>query len=241
MSKVKTNSQYYTDIASAIRYKNEGANVYYPSDMAQAILDIPTGGGGSEELKDIFNHGSVIGLNPLYAQYNQTYDNYIGILNSSPNYEGLDRSSFSIENNEYMLKTFYGNDSWVADGGAYSIFCCPFTSAHYRKIKADCEVINGREDRYNGSAIGAMDIRNLYDDFYDSTTRQSYLQRLRNTLTSGGPSYRFETVLTDGYYQIYNKERTIVQADITGEDRWLCVYLRAKRCQLKVYSIWLEE
>lgn len=38
-----TNTQYYQDIANAIRAKNGGSTLYTPPQMAQAILDIPTG------------------------------------------------------------------------------------------------------------------------------------------------------------------------------------------------------
>lgn len=40
-----TNKQYYEDIADAIREKNGTQDTYAPNEMAQAILDIPTGGG----------------------------------------------------------------------------------------------------------------------------------------------------------------------------------------------------
>ena len=38
-----TNTQYYQDIANAIRQKNGGSSLYTPPQMAQAILNIPTG------------------------------------------------------------------------------------------------------------------------------------------------------------------------------------------------------
>ena len=40
-----TDDRHYSDIASAIRSKNNTSNTYVPSEMAQAILDIPTGHG----------------------------------------------------------------------------------------------------------------------------------------------------------------------------------------------------
>ena len=40
-----TDDRHYGDIASAIRSKNGTSNTYAPSEMAQAILDIPTGHG----------------------------------------------------------------------------------------------------------------------------------------------------------------------------------------------------
>lgn len=38
--------QYVKDIAEAIRFKNNENRSYYPSEMAEAIMNIPTGGGG---------------------------------------------------------------------------------------------------------------------------------------------------------------------------------------------------
>lgn len=61
--RIETDSQHYTDIAEAIRTKLISQDEYYPSDMGPAILSIPT---TSLNLKDIFNHGNVVGLNPCY-------------------------------------------------------------------------------------------------------------------------------------------------------------------------------
>lgn len=46
MSIVYTDSQNYTNIANAIRSKLGMSDTYLPSEMADAIMDIPTGGGG---------------------------------------------------------------------------------------------------------------------------------------------------------------------------------------------------
>lgn len=46
MSKVVITEQYLKDIGDAIREKNSSNEVYYPSEMAQAVLDIPTASGG---------------------------------------------------------------------------------------------------------------------------------------------------------------------------------------------------
>lgn len=55
MAIVKTNDQYYNDIAAAIRSKNGESALYYPSQMAQKILDIPSGGGSIDLDQIIFN------------------------------------------------------------------------------------------------------------------------------------------------------------------------------------------
>jgi len=235
MSIILTDSQNYENIAEAVRVKSKKSALYKSSEMAQAILDIPTGGGGSEALRDIFNHGSAVGLNPLYGQYDSSRSNYVGILNSYPS--GNAQAYFSIVDNNYIKKTYY-NTSRLQYYQGYSVFCCPFTSAHYRKIKADCEVINGYENNYNSSAIGAVDVRRLYADYQNPSAYQSWMQSLSaNTVAAD----RFETALTAGGTGIYNKQRSIIQVDITGDDCWLCVYLRAQCCQLNVYAIWLEE
>ena len=44
-----TDTQNYSDIADAIRAKNGTANTYTPSQMAPAILAIPSGGGGDSD------------------------------------------------------------------------------------------------------------------------------------------------------------------------------------------------
>ena len=44
MAIILTDDQHYSDIADAIRDKNNTNNTYTPAEMASAILDIPTGG-----------------------------------------------------------------------------------------------------------------------------------------------------------------------------------------------------
>lgn len=44
-----TNTQHYSDIADAIRAKNGSFDTYTPDQMAQAILDIDGGGGGTDK------------------------------------------------------------------------------------------------------------------------------------------------------------------------------------------------
>lgn len=46
-TKVLTDPQHYTNIANAIREKNGTSNTYTPANMADAILAIESGGGGS--------------------------------------------------------------------------------------------------------------------------------------------------------------------------------------------------
>lgn len=48
MANVLVNDSYLTGIANAIRTKSSSQDTYLPSEMPQAILDIPTGSGGSE-------------------------------------------------------------------------------------------------------------------------------------------------------------------------------------------------
>jgi len=67
MSLIATDGENYSNIANAIRSKNGKSNQYYPREMAQAILDIKTGSQDDiPNIKDIFNHGSVVGLNEYY-------------------------------------------------------------------------------------------------------------------------------------------------------------------------------
>jgi hypothetical protein len=56
MSIIMTNSQNYTNIADAIRAKNGQSALYKPSEMAQAILNLPSGEiPGDPKLFDIFS------------------------------------------------------------------------------------------------------------------------------------------------------------------------------------------
>lgn len=48
MANVLVNDSYLTGIANAIRTKSSSQDTFLPSEMPQAILDIPTGSGGSE-------------------------------------------------------------------------------------------------------------------------------------------------------------------------------------------------
>lgn len=54
MSKVLTDSANYSAIADAIREKNGSSIMYKPSQMADAIIAIPTGGGGNDIIIDVY-------------------------------------------------------------------------------------------------------------------------------------------------------------------------------------------
>lgn len=43
-----TDTRYYSAIAEAIRTKGQTSNTYMPPQMAQAILELPTSGGGMD-------------------------------------------------------------------------------------------------------------------------------------------------------------------------------------------------
>jgi hypothetical protein len=55
-----TDTKYYSAIADAIRAKNGSSDTYYPADMAQAIEDIPSGGGMDENLAKLLA-GTAVG------------------------------------------------------------------------------------------------------------------------------------------------------------------------------------
>jgi hypothetical protein len=48
-----TNTQYYEDIADAIREKNGEQTTYRPSEMAEAILEI-SGGGDYRDAEEVY-------------------------------------------------------------------------------------------------------------------------------------------------------------------------------------------
>ncbi len=57
MALITTNNEHYYAIANAIRAKNGESATYLPSQMAQAILDLPSGGGRSPhaEVQTLFD------------------------------------------------------------------------------------------------------------------------------------------------------------------------------------------
>lgn len=53
---VYTNDQHYSDIADAIREKTGDSEAeYLPSEMAEAIENIPSGGGGLPKMTDLLS------------------------------------------------------------------------------------------------------------------------------------------------------------------------------------------
>lgn len=56
MAIITTDNQHYMDIADAIREKLGSSNTYTPSEMADAIMDIPTGGGSGSVKMGVLRH-----------------------------------------------------------------------------------------------------------------------------------------------------------------------------------------
>ncbi len=74
MGLIITEKENYSNIANAIRTKSGKTKRYYPYEMAQAIRDIDTGSQDeTPNIKDIFNHGRVVGLNNHYRMNLGTY------------------------------------------------------------------------------------------------------------------------------------------------------------------------
>lgn len=68
MSKIVTDSQHYTDIASAIREKNGTETTYKPSEMASAIQGIQSGGADFSEVEYKLSNG--------YTDYSNYFYNH---------------------------------------------------------------------------------------------------------------------------------------------------------------------
>ena len=76
MGQVLITEKYLEDIADAIRAKNGGSDTYKPSEMAEAIIDIPGGGTPTidsltvtpSELEQTFNSSSVDGYKPVTVE-----------------------------------------------------------------------------------------------------------------------------------------------------------------------------
>lgn len=71
MTKVAVTETYLTDIADAIRQQTGSVDTYKPSEMAGAILDIPSGG-ASNFVQGSFTSGSSTGAQTITIPYTGT-------------------------------------------------------------------------------------------------------------------------------------------------------------------------
>jgi len=106
-----TDTQYYNDIADAIRSKNGSSDVYYPSEMADAIRNIPTGGASIPVgLKLACN--SITNVNSLLPYVEDNSSLYTDMskmfyICGTPGFTSLDLRGFNTSNVTNMNAMFY--------------------------------------------------------------------------------------------------------------------------------------
>ena len=147
MPMIQTDSKHYTDIANAIRAKNGLLAQYYPEDMAGAIGALPV---EDSSMADIFNHGSITGINPYYK------------------FQQGSTSGLTINNQTITLSKSYAYANLIID--------TLIDKRKYSKICIDCEVPN-TSDNYKDVVFGARAYsRGIPSQNYESGMPSPYIQ-----------------------------------------------------------------
>lgn len=112
MSLKITNTQYYTNIANAIRSRNGSSNTYLPSEMADAIdtamlYELPDG----LRLKDIYGAITTLDLSHFYLGSRTNLDYFLDCSLQLPNpiidISNLDFSNVTSWNNAFSFSGGY--------------------------------------------------------------------------------------------------------------------------------------
>ena len=230
MAIVKTDSQYYSDIADAIRSKLGGSDSYYPSGMANAIMQIPSSGAyGDPNLVDIFNHGTVIGLNPILASYDPINDNFSGFSDPDQGSGYSDRYFRLMDNGTYLSRH---NMRVSDDHTKYVVLMYPLLNKCFTKIKVDCEVVNGIQSNSNQAALGIV--------YWESPFIPS--NTISEEINTDNFSVTQQTVyLVHPTQGDYNMARSVIEINVPLYGfRYYSLVLMNTYNDLNIYSIWLE-
>lgn len=215
MSKIITNPQYYSDIADAIRAKNGESGVYYPSQMAGKVADLQVGG---VTPADIYNHGSVVGINKYYQCYE--------CQNDSASYAGFNITKNYYNNYSGALGkgTLCDNSIMALGGSCYK--------NNYRYLCADVEVTNGRNTNWNWSQLGIRYNSKGAITRADNAQANKYIWLVN-----------FQTQSNyDGSSPWYNLSRQVVRmslAEVDPSEPFRIVFFFCNE-GLQVYSVWFE-
>lgn len=162
--------QYVEDIAEAIRFKNNENRSYYPSEMAEAIMNIPTGGGGLDLTTSL----------TITTDKTTTYDgNIVATAILMADYDDLTPADIDLKG--YLKNatiSFYDQDNNLLsnaitdeDGVAVSeLTLTETTSIH-------C-VFNGTSD-YNGCISNSISIEVIPSLFYDKCDNDNKLNHYK--------------------------------------------------------------
>lgn len=136
--------QYVKDIADAIRFKNNENRSYYPSEMAEAIMNIPTGGGGldlSTELVLSSDKTSTTGEVTLTAVLTANYDD---LTPSDVDLHGyLEGATINFyDENDTLLYSSITNSEGIAIAniiltGTTSLYCSFLGTSDYQACSSN--------------------------------------------------------------------------------------------------------
>lgn len=144
------------DIADAIRIKNGSSDTYLPSEMAQAIEDLPSGGAASVVngvIVDYIASTGSIGANNFVEFVNQG-DN----LSTTPNYPA--RTIKAVALSETIVVVLHTGGASSASGQYLHAAVCSISGSTIR-VTSDTQVF-GSPSGYNGIAACALSDTKLF-------------------------------------------------------------------------------
>lgn len=109
MSKVLVTESNLQNIATAIREKNGSSDTYTPSQMATAITNIPSGGGGTD-WTDVGYNSEPNGISIIHNKAKSIYDSWDSSITSAMNkfYRNRDIVIFPMVDTSNINNTVYG-------------------------------------------------------------------------------------------------------------------------------------
>ena len=116
MSNVLVNEASLQNVASAIRTKNETQNTYTPSQMAQAILDLPSGGTLIEK---------TVTVEGTYLAEDDNADGYSKVINNIP--WRITPYAFDLHPNGYVM-----SGKWQVNGSTVNYSDIYIIKANHR-------------------------------------------------------------------------------------------------------------
>lgn len=158
--------QYVKDIAEAIRFKNNENRSYYPSEMAEAIMNIPTGGGGLDLTTSL----------TITTDKTTTYDkNIIATATLMADYDDLTPSDIDLKGylkNATIL--FYDSDNNLLGTAITNVDGVAICDLVLNEATTIYCVFNGTSD-YNSCISNSISIEVIPSLFYDKCDNDNKL------------------------------------------------------------------
>lgn len=182
MAIVKTNDQYYNDIAAAIRSKNGESALYYPSEMAQKIRNIPSGGGATNLDKIQVNGGVIVD-----GQY---------LVSRAPTVRNINDGLWTVAKKSSDL------DDTMDHRNAYNTYI-NMISSNTTQVKVGCRFYDWTSITTNGtyyvacSADGQFVLPNIY------VNQKTKILTCQIATSTGSFTLIFDTVLSsETWYEV---------------------------------------